>query len=144
MTHALRSLAVALLASLPVGCVQIEYMRNSSEAPIPESAVAALRVGASDLQACLDALGAPLFVYRQANGGVVLAYGFRESSGWGISGSYTPREYGSVSLAFDSDTANIDGYVLQFDDAWQLTALQRGNLRDLTGDAQVLRSRRGG
>ena len=82
---------------------------------------------------CLQALGAPHFVWEYRGDGVALGWVWSDSSDWDLDASYAviSRAPG-VSVSFDWDDADLPGAVLWFDANLQLLELRQGRMRDLT------------
>lgn len=132
---------ILLLALLPLigGCLNITWQRESRFAPPPEEAVARLQPDESSLGHCLNALGAPLWVWEYRGDGVGLAYGWLETESSGFNLSAPVTDYVAVSLDYDEVDSEMHGLVLLFDEDLNLTELRRGLLRDLTTKARRTR-----
>jgi len=73
-----------LLCLLPA-CAGISYEHRSVEKPPAERAMAMLTVGTTDLQTCLDTMGAPMMVRKDEQGdGMELLWLWEETSAWGF------------------------------------------------------------
>ena len=127
-------LLLALALSLG-GCISVNYQRFSQFEPVDEFALSEIQTPGTDLQTCLDALGAPLFV-RETPHGVVLAYGWQDAGRWGFDVSITFERVIRVSFDYNQIDEQLRGVVLLFDSDWKLIALRRGFLRDLTGQLE--------
>jgi hypothetical protein len=130
-----RIIASLLLAPL-AGCLAVTWQHEVEHERVSNRAIKHLQPGASDLGACLDALGAPLYVWEYRGDGLVLAYGWLQTLHWGASASADMGNGLSASFNYDSIDGATQGYVLFFDDAWILTAVKAGNLRDLAAGFQ--------
>jgi hypothetical protein len=134
--------ALPLLPLFLAGCVSVTWTRESRYDPVPGEAVAKLSAGESDLGTCLEALGAPLWVWEHPfNGGdgrdgAALAYGWFDERDLGLSFSVPVSKEVSASFDFDKIDARMRGLVLFFDGDWKLTAWRSGLLRDLTREAR--------
>ncbi|MBL8861594.1 MAG: hypothetical protein JNK02_06235 [Planctomycetes bacterium] len=126
-TTASAALAWALLS----GCVAVAYRREIREVPPEPARVEAFEPGATHLGAVIDALGAPLYVWEGAAGGVVLAYGGLRTREWGVEVSIPLGDQGSASFAYDDAAARTRGHVLVFDPELRLALVRAGNLADL-------------
>ena len=120
-----------VLASL-ASCVTGSYQREIELERIAASRAAGLEPGQSDLSDCLDALGAPSYVWEYRGDGLALGYAWLHRKGWGVGVSYAVADYASASFNYDSLGSNTKGYLLTFDAEWKLTAVRKGYLRDLT------------
>ena len=80
-------------------------------------------------------LGAPLVV-RELQRGAVLAWGGRKDSGWNVTID-VPLGGNDAAFSYSRDRGGLRGAVLFFDEAWTLTRLDSGWLRDiLPGEIQ--------
>lgn len=132
MRLALASLCAAI-GVLATSCVRFSYVVRTTDAPLAEADLAALRPGVDDLTACLTGLGAPNAVFEYRVHGMALLWRFVDSSGFGISLSYSvDRIAPSASFNFDSDDADTTGVMLWFDADLRLIRWQRGLVRQLT------------
>lgn len=111
------------------GCVAGTYQRVNINEPRSEVDVQPLVDETAELQQCLDALGAPAFVWPTADG-TAMAYAHTHQKGWGVRAS-VPIGRASGSLAVNSALAQGDALVLFFDQDWRLRFLRRGKLVDL-------------
>jgi hypothetical protein len=121
------ALSLALLAS----CVSFEYNRTLQEAPLHEDAVAELVPGRDDVASCLQRLGAPTHVWPRASGELALAYGWAQSTSWGVQVSVALRGTSAPVFDFDSLGSRTVGYVLWFDRDWRYQRSDYGHLEDL-------------
>jgi hypothetical protein len=122
------------------GCVQLAWERDLRFEPVADEALQRLEVGATELGACLELFGAPLWVLEQPHTdgqGALLAYGWYASRNLGLRVSVPVSEYYSVSLDYDQIDARMQGLVLFFAPDWKLARWRTGLLRDLT--REVLR-----
>ena len=121
------------LACLPTlalcSCLNLRYSRIVQLREPADGHYESLRPGESDLQACLDLLGAPLIVQEYA-AGQALAWGWFEAADWSLS-AQTPIGDQSASLSFQSVDGRMLGLLLLFDRDWRLIELRRGYLREL-------------
>ena len=122
-----------LLALLPLlaGCVSGSWGRTNRHEPPSEEAIATRSPGESGLGQCLDALGAPLWVWEYRGDGVALAYGWLERVAWGFDVSVPLTDYYSASFDYTDIDSEMPGLVLLFDGELTLRELRRGLLRDL-------------
>ena len=127
--------SLLLLALVLSGCVSVNYQRFSQLEPIDEFALTEIQTPGTDLQTCLDALGAPLFV-RETPHGVVLAYGWQDAGQWGFDVSITFERFVRVSFDYSQIDEQLRGAVLLFDSDWKLIALRRGFLKAVTGELE--------
>ena len=133
-----RILPFALLASL-ASCINVTWQHEVALERVPAAKFASMQPGRSDLGACLDALGAPLYVWEYRGDGLVLGYGWLENRQWGAGARIQASSGVSASFNYDSIDGATQGYVLFFDDAWVLTAVRSGNLRDIAAGLQPRR-----
>jgi hypothetical protein len=129
------------LASAPlVGCVQLAWERDLRFKPVADEALQRLEVGTTELDACLELFGAPLWVQEQPQTdgqGALLAYGWYASRNLGLRVSVPVSDYYSASFDYDQIDARMQGLVLFFGPDWKLAKWRTGLLRDLT--REVLR-----
>jgi hypothetical protein len=110
-------------------CVRGSYTRIRTFQAPDDAALASLRPGASELGACLAALGAPLIV-REDDDGAVLAWGWEQYTNWAATVS-VPIDDQSLSFTYSDTDLRLHGVVGFFDDEWRLTQLREGQLREL-------------
>ena len=125
---------LAVLALACTSCINVNYTRTRTNAPVPDEAFAALRPGATSFAQALDRLGAPTIVWPSEDGDVVLAYAWRDVNDWGISLSWSFERMISAELEWDSTHEEVSAIVLQFDPQLRLTSVKKGLLRALTPD----------
>jgi len=120
---------LALLAPLALaGCVT--YQQTNVNEPLDDELIAALTAG-TDLQVCLDQLGAPIRVWQTEHGKFAMAYGWLWTRGWGVSASIQVIPFVSASLRFADDAKKLRGGVLWFDGDMKLLEAKTGLLSDL-------------
>jgi hypothetical protein len=115
-----------LLAS----CVSVEWRREHQLERPSNEVLLALAPDEMGLGECLELLGAPLFVWEQADG-AALAWGWFEGEIWGGSVSVPVSELYSASLSGQDVDLDMKGLVLLFDRDWTLRIVRRGRLREL-------------
>ena len=125
-----RIFAIGALTSLG-SCIGATWRRDVALEPVQAARIASLQPGASDLGACLDALGAPLYVWEYRGDGLALGYGWLDSKHWGAGARAEVARGMSASFNYDSIHAATQGCVLFFDDAWMLKSVTHGSLRDI-------------
>ena len=119
------------LLILMVGCVSGDYTRVIVNEPVDTQAVFDLERG-TDLQVCLDRLGAPLRVWESEAGQFAMAYGWIRDRGWGVSARYSFVNYApGASFSYDDQLKKMQGAVLWFDDRMSLIDAKVGLLSDL-------------
>jgi hypothetical protein len=128
-------LGIALLAPL-ASCISVTWRHEVDLEHVSARKIKHLQPGVSDLGACLDALGAPLYVWEYRGDGLVLAYGWLQTKHWGAGARADMGNGISASFNYDSIDGATTGYVLFFDEHWILTAVQHGNLRDIAAGYQ--------
>jgi len=117
-------------ALLLAGCVSGNYTRMLVNEPIDDARIAALSAG-SDLQVCLDALGAPARVWETDAGRFAVAYGWIRQRGWSIRASYPLASFFSASISYEDRLRKMRGAVLWFDSDLKLVEAKTGQLADL-------------
>ena len=125
----IRLLSFGLLLA---GCVSGEYSRVIVNEPVDEETVTGLEPG-TDLQVCLDRLGAPIRVWESEAGQFAMAYGWIRERGWGVRASYSFAPYpgASASFTYDDQLKRMQGAVLWFDHDMTLIKARVGLLADL-------------
>ena len=125
-----RALPLVLLAL--TGCIRLDYVRTLVDQPVPEEKFEALEPGSS-LQACLDALGAPAFVWSDPRG-VWCAYIWINQRGPRIAASVPLVAFAlpgpSPSITYSHIKRRGEGITLCFDNDLNLRFARRG-LTDL-------------
>ncbi|MBL6757821.1 MAG: hypothetical protein ISQ11_15605 [Planctomycetes bacterium] len=121
--------SVALIALLSSSCVTGDYNQTRVFQPVSVEAVDALEVGEAELGEALASLGAPLQVI-ELGAGAALAWGWKESTDWNITGS---ANIGNVRgrIQYADAALEFPGVVLFFDQSWTLVAKERGFLSEL-------------
>ena len=132
---------VLALAALGASCVSLNWQRESRNGPLRGEAIArlGLEAGKTDLDECLDAFGAPLWVWEHVEHGrpaAALAYGWTDENDFGFSVSVPLTEYFSASYDYDRVDRRMKGVVLFFDENWKLVSWRSGLLHDLTEEAR--------
>lgn len=129
----LTSLLGFVLATLP-SCVNLEFNKAVEDEPIADEVAAGLRVGTSDLQACLATLGAPRVAFEQPQGRFALAWAWRDEFEWGLSVSFSIRTGASLSYRWNDTQLDIPAVLVLFDDKLVAQQVRRGSLREITRD----------
>lgn len=116
--------ALALLLVWPCGlasCAGLRFQHVRAGAEPDLRAARALQPGESTLAECLQALGAPLDVDEDENGGGrVLTWSWEHVHGWGFFFSLPLSEWISASLNYDELGRDPDRLRLLFDERWVL------------------------
>ncbi|MEE8104057.1 MAG: hypothetical protein V3T86_00825 [Planctomycetota bacterium] len=120
-------LALPLLFALS-GCVT--YQQTNVNEPLDDDLIAGLPAG-TDLQVCLDQLGAPIRVWQTEHGKFAIAYGWIWTRGWGVSAAYPIAPFVNPSLRLADDVRKLRGGVLWFDEDMKLLEAKTGLLSDL-------------
>jgi hypothetical protein len=120
-----------LPALLLAGCVSGQYSRVIVNEPMDGEVITGLEPG-TDLQVCLDRLGAPLRVWESEAGQFAMAYGWIRERGWGVRASYSFYPYApGASINYSDDLKRMQGAVLWFDHEMSLIKARVGLLSDL-------------
>lgn len=116
--------ALAAAASVPLGsCAGLRFQHVEAGVAPDLRAARALEPGASTLEDCLRALGAPLTVdEEESGGGRVLTWSWEHVHGWGFFFSLPLSEWVSASLNYDEIGRDPDRLRLVFDERWVLRA----------------------
>jgi len=123
------------LALLPVvlglgSCVQLDWVRERYDEPLPADAAQRIPIGA-DAAVVFDVLGAPSGVWELAGGAVVLAYANRGGVEFGISGSLSLDDSPvAPSMAWGDEKVRIPGLVVELDPDFRVRDVRRGSARD--------------
>ena len=129
----LRRTGVLLACLLPLtACVRIAYTARWQRQPLDTAVLIGLRAGTDNLETCLAALGAPVFVWEYRGSGVAIGYVHSDTGDWSVQGSYSFGSFRSVSLGYGAESIDLPGVVLWFDESLRLIEYREGNLRDLT------------
>jgi hypothetical protein len=119
-----RLAASALLLVLPLGlgsCAGLRFQHVRAGVEPDLRAARALQPGTSTLEDCLVALGAPLTVDENENGGGrVLTWSWEHVHGWGLFFSLPLSEWVSASLNYDEIGRDPERLRLLFDERWVL------------------------
>jgi hypothetical protein len=125
---------VALLAPLALvlpGCLTVTWSAEAQLAEPPRAARSALQPGESDLGQALAALGAPLFVWEEPDGGAALAWGWLAREDVGLALSLPLSRDLAASFSYADVDRDLHGLVLSFDEGWRLVRSSEGFLGDL-------------
>lgn len=121
-----RALALSLLMCMPA-CAGISYEHRTLEQPPLERSLAMLDVGRSDLQTCLDLLGAPNQVRQdEQSEGFELRWEWDETSAWGFFITIPTGTDFSPSVNWENREAQTDFLRLFFSADGRLQRLSRG------------------
>jgi hypothetical protein len=134
----MRPVAIAAAAALCSACLHVRWERESRYAPVPEAGLETLEAGRG-LDECLDALGAPLWVWEhveRGRPGAALAWGWFDEETVGVSLSVPVSDYASLSLDYDDVDRRMRGVVLFFDEDLRLAMWRTGFLHDITGEVR--------
>jgi hypothetical protein len=115
-------LALPLLTSCVTARLERERQHQRSEAAI----LATLEPEHADLDTCLRALGAPLWVQEHRVFGLALAYGHRDELAWRVSASVPVTQDASASFRYEQGETGLYGHVLYFDRDWRLERVVAG------------------
>lgn len=128
---------IAALGVLSSGCINFQYARDRTGAPVDPAAVETIAPGSASLGECLRALGAPDWVWPSDEGQINLAYAWTDSHDWGVSVSWSLERFVSIKTSFDSVDFESKSVVLAFDPNLQLTHVSQGFLYDIAPSAQA-------
>jgi len=127
-----RASASGALLALCAGCLQGDYNEDRIHQALAPVHVESLQPGETRLADVLALLGAPLFVV-ELDRGVALAFGWLDQSDWNVE-AVVPVADASVQFSYASSDLQIPGLVVFLDEAYVVTRLDRGLLRDLLPD----------
>lgn len=97
-------------------CVSVQYGRERLDLPPTEEAIASLVPGTTQLQECLDLLGAPKVVEPTQTGErLTLAWVWNAGSGWGFGVSVPLGEQVNASFQYDDVQSDLPRLQLRFD-----------------------------
>lgn len=123
------------LALFPVvlglgSCVQLEWVRERYDEPLPQDAAQRIPIGA-DAAVAFEVLGAPSGVWELAGGSVVLAYANRGGVEFNLSGSLSLDDSPvAPSMAWGDEKIRIPGLVVELDPDFRVRDVRRGTVRD--------------
>lgn len=89
-----------------------------------------LHARSSNLQECLEELGAPLLV-REHMDGALLAWGWADERAFGLNLSIPVARSVSANLGYNRSFEGMRGLVLFFDEAWIMQGMHRGYLAEI-------------
>lgn len=122
--------ALAALALGMVGCVQLDWVRERYDEPLPLDALGRIPIGA-DAALAFEVLGAPTGVWELADGAVVLTYANRAGVDFGISGSLSLDDSPvAPSMAWGDEKVRIPGLVVELDAEFRVRDVRRGTALD--------------
>jgi len=133
LPRAILILGGVLGLSLLPSCVSFVWSRQMDDRPMRDGALVGLEPGATRLEACLDRLGAPLYVWEYKGNGAALAWGHADHDTKRISISL-PLERARPSFSYGDIDANVRGAVLLFDGDFVLEQVKEGYLRTIAGE----------
>ena len=114
--------------SLLASCVSFTWSRHRLYQPLPKNAIVDLDPGSTKLDACIERLGAPLYVWEYKGDGAALAWGRGDAQSKRISVS-VPVKGTSPSVTYGDIDATVKGVVLLFDKDLVLEQVKKGYLR---------------
>ncbi len=127
------------------GC--LTFLNTATNEPVNPDDVNALVAG-TDLQVCMDRLGAPIRVWETTPGRFAIAYGWRAEHRWRLSLGWEVAAFVRPSITIDNETRRLRGAVLWFDEDMKLLEAKMGLLSDLLpqrrqpNDVQILERKR--
>ncbi len=119
-----------LLMLATSSCLSISWERHYQEKPVERQTVDGLLIGETNLDDCLAALGAPIFV-DELNERMALTYGWGQSTAWNLSVDVSIVDDAASSVSYGSFRERMRGVVLIFDRAGILRVVRHGRLNDL-------------
>jgi hypothetical protein len=125
---------LALLPLLLASCVSFTWYRTHSNEPSPKNALSTLVPGKSTLDECLQALGAPLYLWEYKGDGAALAWGWNDLNWKGVTLSVPIYDQTAASASYDYGAERMKGAVLLFDRDLVLESVREGWLRDLESE----------
>ena len=150
-TRALATTGLLFLTALLLeGCLRVAYRRDfayevpregaltrlgleASDGGAPSLAVT-LPVGALELDAALEVLGAPIYLWAlgdEGSQGAALVWAWSERTLWGLNVSVPLTDVASGSFEYQNGRADFDALVLFFDNDWRVVTWPRGKLAQL-------------
>ncbi len=124
-------LGTFLLLLCTPSCLRVLWTRAEFLQPIEESQHQDLCAPEASLTACLERLGAPLYVWEEADEQIALAWGWNEESDWGINLSIPLAQEFSATLDYQNTDLDLYGLVLVFDGSDHLAEKRLGLLSDM-------------
>lgn len=89
-----------------------------------------LHARSSNLEDCLEELGAPLLV-REHLDGALLAWGWSDERAFGLNLSIPVGRAVSANMGYHRSFEGLHGLVLLFDETWVMKSMQRGYLAEI-------------
>jgi hypothetical protein len=127
------------------GC--LTFLNTATNEPVNPDDVNALAVG-TDLQVCMDRLGAPIRVWETTPDRFAIAYGWRAEHRWRLSLGWEVATFVRPSITIDNEARKLRGAVLWFDEDMKLVKAKMGLLSDLLpprrrpNDVQILEEKK--
>jgi hypothetical protein len=129
VTHFNFKLLAGLVLLMPLSsCLTGNLMRIQRNDVVPAGASADWVIGATTLTECLDQLGAPLDVWAEPNGGILMAWYGSDNSGWSLTFSAPVGQALDVSASYTDVQEGDEGVVLFFDADLNLTRWVEGKV----------------
>ena len=116
------------MAACLSGCLsaRLEHTTQDVEPRVEGS----LHAGSSNLEECLEGLGAPLLV-REHLDGALLAWGWSDERAFGLNLSIPVARAASANLGYNRNFEGLRGLVLLFDETWIMQSMHRGYLAEI-------------
>jgi hypothetical protein len=131
---------ICLLSAGLSSCVSFNWSRHRMYRPLPKNAIVGLEPGSTKLDACIERLGAPLYVWEYKIEGAALAWGKGDAQSKRVAVSI-PIKSASPTVSYGDIDANVRGVVLLFDKDLVLEQVKQGYLRAIArGIAQPTRA----
>ena len=109
-------------------CVSFTWSRHRMFQPLPKNAIVGLDPGSTKLDACIERLGAPLYVWEYKRDGAALAWGKSDAQSKRVAVSI-PIKSASPTVSYGDVDATVRGVVLLFDKDLVLEQVKQGYLR---------------
>jgi hypothetical protein len=131
---------LAILATLCLSsCVTFVWTRERRFEPLRKDALEGLENGRTTFAACLERLGAPLYVWEYKIDGAAIAWGAADEDSKRIAVTIPLTARYNPTFSYGDIDAKLRGAVLFFDHDLVLERVERGCLRDL--QRQIARPR---
>ena len=121
-----------LLLLVPLAsCLTGNLMRIQRNDVVASNASAGWVAGSTTMTECLDQLGAPLDVWADADGGILMAWYGSDNTGWSLTFTVPVGRALDVSASYSDVQDGDEGVVLFFDKDLNLVRWVEGKIADL-------------